>query len=132
LASGRLTSIPSNLFVVATMNEFDRGVDDVDAAFDRRFAQIYMSPSPDILAKFLANAGMDPQLSARVMEFFSWLQRSQEPAARLGQTFFLGLSSASDLRRRWAVQLSHVLRKAFRLDPDGFREVENAWNAVFE
>jgi 5-methylcytosine-specific restriction enzyme B len=33
LASGNEVSIPPNLFVIATMNSFDRGVDDVDAAF---------------------------------------------------------------------------------------------------
>jgi len=75
---------------------------------------------------------MDKMLAQRVVRFFTGLQRNPERAARLGHTFFMGLRTESDLRRRWRVQLSHVLRKAFRLNPDGFRLVEEAWNQVFQ
>ena len=131
LASGRRVSIPANLFIVATMNEFDRGVDEVDAAFDRRMARIPLQPSAPLVTKFLATAGMPPALAGRVVEFFTALQRNPERAARIGHTFFMNLKSEDDLRRRWLIQLSHVLRKAFRLNPDGFREVEVAWNRIF-
>jgi 5-methylcytosine-specific restriction enzyme B len=40
LASGREFAVPANLIFIATMNPFDRGVDEVDAAFERRFAKI--------------------------------------------------------------------------------------------
>jgi 5-methylcytosine-specific restriction protein B len=37
-------SVPENLMILATMNPFDRGVDEVDAAFERRFAKVRMEP----------------------------------------------------------------------------------------
>lgn len=132
LASGDQVQIPENLFIVATMNEFDRGVDDVDAAFDRRLARISMDPSADLVRQFLDEAGMEDPLATRVVAFFSALQRNQERAARIGHTYFIGLQTEDDLRRRWSLQLSHVLRKAFLLNPDGYRAIEAAWNAIFE
>jgi 5-methylcytosine-specific restriction protein B len=132
LASGAEVSLPPNLFIIGTMNEFDRGVDEVDAAFDRRMARVAMRPEADLVAKFLADADMESELADKVLAFFNTLQRSREPAARVGHAFFVGLSNEADLARRWLVQLSHVLTKAFGLDTSGFREVETAWNAIFK
>ena len=66
LASGTEVAIPANLFILATMNEFDRGVDEVDAAFERRFARIQMDPNPAYLDTILTRSGMPDQLRARV------------------------------------------------------------------
>jgi 5-methylcytosine-specific restriction protein B len=131
LASGEEASLAGNLFVIATMNEFDRGVDEVDAAFDRRMARISLRPNPELVAKFLSDAAMAPPLAARVVAFFNGLQRSSEHSARIGHTYFIGLRTEDDLRRRWDVQLSHVLEKAFRLNRDGFAAIQRAWENIF-
>ena len=73
LASGDECLIPPNLVFVATMNPLDRGVDDVDAAFERRFAKIAMDPSAEILEEFLRDAEMAADLSSRVMTFFKYV-----------------------------------------------------------
>ncbi|MFI5258876.1 MAG: McrB family protein [Candidatus Limnocylindrales bacterium] len=131
VASGRQTSIPDNLVLLATMNTFDRGVDDVDAAFDRRMAKIEMDPDAAIAEQFLMASGMDPILRSRVLKFFRWLQYLPEKHAHLGHTFFMGLKTEEDLDRRWRYQLVHVFRKAYRLNDDGFRKVQDAWLRVF-
>ncbi len=130
IASGREVVIPANVFVVATMNEWDRGVDDVDAAFDRRLAKIAMEPSEAILVRFLQDAEMPEPLAERVRRFFNYLRNLPEQAAHLGHTYFIGLKTELDLEVRWQLQLSHVLRKAFRLDDQGYREVQRAWREV--
>jgi 5-methylcytosine-specific restriction protein B len=131
IASGRETSLATNLVVLATMNTFDRGVDDVDAAFDRRMARIEMEPDPAFVERFLVHAGMAEELRPRVLGFFRWLQRLETRQARIGHTFFIGLKTEDDLRRRWRFQLVHVFRKAFQLNPAGFNEVQAAWDRVF-
>src|SRR5680860_20370 len=45
--------VPDNLVILATMNPLDRGVDDVDAAFERRFAKVAMEPDATIVEEFL-------------------------------------------------------------------------------
>ena len=62
LASGQTAVIPPNLVILATMNPLDRGVDEVDAAFERRFAKIAMDPDPAILVEFLDRAGVEETL----------------------------------------------------------------------
>src|ERR1700752_4416883 len=59
IANGDLIKVPSNFVILATMNPFDRGVDEVDAAFERRFAKISMDPDKALLDEILTDNGMD-------------------------------------------------------------------------
>ena len=132
LASGDECHIPPNLVFLATMNPLDRGVDDVDAAFERRFAKIAMDPNRIILLEFVAEAGMDAGLVGRVAGFFDYVndQARDNPATALGQTFFLGAKTEDDLRRLWEHQLRFFFEKAYRLDPQGHREIRERWEAM--
>jgi 5-methylcytosine-specific restriction enzyme B len=133
LASGDECSIPPNLVILATMNPLDRGVDDVDAAFERRFAKIAMDPDRVILLQFLADAGMGAPLVGRVVGFFDYVnaRARDNPATALGHTFFLGVQTEDDLRRLWEHQLRFFFEKAYRLDPQGHREVRERWEGIF-
>ena len=71
LAAGGRCSIPPNLLFIATMNPLDRGVDDVDAAFERRFAKVAMDPDPAVLRKLLDAAGLPASRRDRVIAFFN-------------------------------------------------------------
>jgi 5-methylcytosine-specific restriction protein B len=132
LASGEETELAPKLFVIATMNEFDRGVDDVDAAFDRRMARVEMAPNPELVSEFLVKSGMQAGLATRVRAFFDALQKNSEPAARIGHAYFQGLKTEEDLRRRWDVQLRYVLRKAVGLEKTRYDAIEREWNKVFD
>lgn len=132
LASGTLLHVPPNLVVLATMNALDRGVDDVDAALDRRFAKIAMDPSPGLLAQFLNQAGMSDSLRDRVLTFFRRVndQSRTNPYAALGHTYFIGVSNEDGLRRVWEHQLRFHFDKAFRLDAEGRADIDRMWNKV--
>lgn len=62
IANGLKTKVPTNFVIIATMNPFDRGVDEVDAAFERRFAKISMEPDR---LQLLAILSLDPPISLR-------------------------------------------------------------------
>ncbi|HWL44336.1 MAG TPA: AAA family ATPase [Ilumatobacter sp.] len=135
LSSGQEVSLPKNLIFLATMNPLDRGVDEVDAAFERRFAKIALDPNDGILATFLSGSGMDPQLAERVIEFFREVNRRalvDNPLAALGHTFFIGVTDEIDLQALWDHQLRFLFDKAFRLDPDGLEEVRRHWDRVLQ
>ncbi len=131
LASGRMASIPPNLVFLATMNPMDRAVDEVDAAIERRFAKIAMEPSPTILEQFLTENGMNSTLLKRVVQFFRFLLKHNNPYCRVGHAYFYNVSDAEGLQRLWEHQLRFHMERAFRLDSDGFREVENSWKRIF-
>lgn len=133
LASGQEVTLPQNLVFLATMNPHDRGVDEVDAAFERRFAKIALDPDEAILGTFLSAASMEPALAERVVEFFRYVNRRvapENPLAAVGHTYFIGVTDRDDLRGVWDHQLRFHFDKAFRLDPDGLVEVRRQWDRV--
>ena len=136
LASGDTLSVPPNLDILATMNPLDRGVDEVDAAPNRRFAKYAMDPSEDYLNTFLVKAGMPDLLRNRVLNFFRKVNRTAtsaaNPHAALGHTYFQNISGVPDLIRLWDHQLRFHFEQAYRLDNTGFEVVRNDWNRVIE
>ena len=57
LASGEELAVPKNLFIIGTMNSWDKGVDELDIALERRFAEIAISPDSAVLRRLLERKG---------------------------------------------------------------------------
>ena len=131
LASGNPVKIPRNLFFLATMNPLDRGVDEVDAALDRRFAKISMEPSAERLEALLDQNGLDEQLKNLVIRFFRFLLTNQNERCRVGHAYFRAIRSQADLQRLWDHQLRFHMAKAFKLDSESYRNIEREWNRTF-
>jgi hypothetical protein len=127
LASGRETSLPRNLYFVATMNSRDKSVVEIDDAFDRRLAKIPMDPSPAILEQFLVANDVDEPLRARVIEFFKWVNETHYP---LGHTFFLNVKDGNGLRRLWDNQLRFVFQKAFLHERETVEQIRAKYVAM--
>jgi 5-methylcytosine-specific restriction protein B len=133
LASGRPCVVPPNLVILATMNPLDRGVDEVDAAFERRFAKIAMEPSEAILNDFLVSNNVDEALSRDVRNFFRTLQRhaARTPQAAVGHTFFRDVTDVESVRAVWRYQLRFLIDKAYRLEPATGEEVRQRFTSLF-
>jgi 5-methylcytosine-specific restriction protein B len=134
LASGEEFSIPPNLIVLATMNPFDRGVDEVDAAFERRFAKIAMEPSPDILRKMLDHNGVPAYLRDRIIVFFRRANAPSltNPQATIGHTYFIDVRDEVTLRSLWDHQLRFLVEKSYRFDQEMQNELGAAFDQVLE
>lgn len=128
LASGNEFDIPKNVVFIATMNVFDRGVDEVDAAFERRFARIDMTPSVARLSSILGGNGMEANLMARVVKFFNWLQNNGDARAKVGHAYFIHAVDLASLNRLWNHSLKFVFEKAYLFNEDGLKSVTAAWN----
>jgi 5-methylcytosine-specific restriction protein B len=133
LPSGRKRSIPRNLYLIMTMNPLDRGVDEVDAAFERRFAKVNMPPDPDILATMLASQGLDSSIAKRVIAWFNRIngKAAQNPAASVGHAYFSDVVDLETLNDVWEYQLKYHVERAFTFDPDTRVEIENGWRSIF-
>jgi 5-methylcytosine-specific restriction protein B len=132
LASGKECRIPKELVILATMNPLDRGVDEVDAALERRFAKIRMEPEPATLTQMVSDAGMPDELRQRLLGFFIAVNAkvTTNPFTALGHTYFAAVSDDQGLRRVWEHQLRFHFEKAYRLDPDGLADVFARWDHV--
>ena len=129
-ASGEELTIPRNLVFVATMNAWDKGVDELDVALERRFAQIDLEPSADVLQRLLAERGAREDFVDRLIQFFEELQKSPLEMARLGHAYFLNCTDISSANSVWELRLRPTLRRACRLEPAVLKAIEDRWKEV--
>lgn len=134
IANGDQIKVPSNLIILATMNPFDRGVDEVDAAFERRFAKVAMDPDRSLLDELLTDNAMDEDLKERVLGWFSRINAnaSRNPAAAVGHAYFATATDEASLRDIWDYQLKYLVHRAFRRDDATREALETAWHHIFQ
>ncbi|MFQ8434115.1 AAA family ATPase [Amaricoccus sp. W119] len=118
LASGSALSVPANLVILATMNPWDKGVDELDVALERRFAQINMPPSPAALRTILHEKKVDPALIDRLVEFFEAVQKQRDEMVHIGHAYLANCVDEASTRRAWEYRLLPFFKKACRLDDD--------------
>lgn len=128
LASGTEMVVPENLFIIATMNPWDRGADELDMALERRFAFIDMKPDRDALRQILAANGLDVALIARTVQFFDFLQEFRVERCHLGHGYFVHAKDRDSLLRIWEFQLGYVLERACSTDSGAFAAIKQRWD----
>lgn len=134
LPSGRKISVPHNLYLIMTMNPMDKGVDEVDAAFERRFAKIAFAPDADRLNEILKSNGVEDSLSNRLLSWFRLINKRAKdvPQAAVGHAYFTSVTDVSTLRDVWQYQLQFHLDRAFRYDPATRDELVGGWQRIFQ
>jgi len=133
IANGEEVRVPSNFVIIATMNPFDRGVDEVDAAFERRFAKISMNPRVELLDEILDDNGMEGELKRRVLGWFGRINShaQKNPAAAVGHAYFTSATDEASLTDIWEYQLKYLVQRAFRRDENTRADLETAWKHIF-
>jgi 5-methylcytosine-specific restriction protein B len=132
LASGEELSVPKNLIIIGTMNPWDKGVDELDMALERRFAQVDLEPNAKTLRKLLTERGVSLAFVERVVGFFEKLQEQQLEAVRLGHAYFLRCTDEDAAQAAWRLRLRPTLRRACRLEPTLFKTIEGFWSEVMK
>ncbi|MCG6116150.1 MAG: AAA family ATPase [Mesorhizobium sp.] len=131
LSSGRTLIVPSNLIVLATMNPWDKGVDELDIALERRFAQIDVPPSAKALREILERKDVDSAFIDRVVGFFEGVQQLDDEMVHLGHAYFGNCLDEDSARRAWNFRLYPFFKKACRLDKETLAEVRRLWSRSF-
>jgi 5-methylcytosine-specific restriction protein B len=127
LASGDPLAVPRNLVILATMNPWDKGVDDLDIALERRFAQIDMLPDVDALREILTKKGSAPEFIGIIAEFFSSIQKLDDEMVRLGHAYFGNCVDPVSSHAIWKFRLHPFFKKACRLNRDLLSRIEQLW-----
>lgn len=120
LPSGDRRTVPDNLYLIATMNPVDRGADDVDLAFGRRFGTIQMDPSTDILRTRLQELGCPGNIMGGIIEWMNSCNKtcSELELPGLGHAFFWEASDLLALKRSWRLQIKPHLHRLLRFEKD--------------
>ena len=132
LSSGRPYSVPDNLVVICTMNPWDRGVEELDLALERRFAKIHFEPKVELLREALANSALSENRKSKLEQFFFLTSRHSNRLCSLGHAYFLKVKDDSSLKRLWDHQLSFHFERVLKNDPEQLAAIKAAWNRIFD
>jgi 5-methylcytosine-specific restriction enzyme B len=130
LASGTTMSIPQNLVILATMNPWDRGVDEVDIALERRFAHIEMPPDSAILRELLSPGDFSDTDIDAIVHFFEAIQKLPNRFVHIGHAYFARARDQESVKRLWDLQLRHHFERACRSNTADFAHISRLWETL--
>lgn len=130
VASGEEMSVPKNLFLIGTMNPWDRGVDELDMALERRFAQVDLWPSASVLEALLVRGNAPAPLLTAIISFFDELQRKEVDEVHLGHAYFLQCLDNESTKASWRLRILPSLRRACRFDREMLEEILGDWDRL--
>lgn len=128
--SEKVTSIPHNVIIIATMNPYDKSVVDLDSAMERRFEIIELLPNPSILKGMLENNNVGGPKLGNLVKFFR-IANEHAPHG-FGHTYFKDCKTDQDLVLLWNHKLRFIFEKMFRYNEDSYTEVKNAFIAILD
>lgn len=129
LPSGEKASIPPNVSIIATMNPLDRSVDEIDAAFERRFAKVAMGPDSGVLDDRLRENGVEDGLRVALLQWFVDIN-AQVDVAHMGHAYFWDVTDPDSLNDIWEHQVQHHVNRAFRFDEQNRERLIAAFDSV--
>jgi 5-methylcytosine-specific restriction endonuclease McrBC GTP-binding regulatory subunit McrB len=110
--------VPSNLYIIGTMNTADRSIEALDAALRRRF---WFIPCPPKEALLHDVPGLDVNLRQMLTVINARLERLLDRDHCIGHSYFMGLAKAVEpldaLRRAFANKVLPLLEEYFYGDP---------------
>ncbi|GAB6065470.1 hypothetical protein JCM9492_05620 [Aquifex pyrophilus] len=101
--------IPTNLYIIGTMNTLDKSTIDIDFALMRRFKFFEIGPDKEVLRKILKENGVENDLIEKIIDVFEKIQEFYP----LGHAYFKDVKSKQDLKLLWEHQLSFLLKEYF-------------------
>jgi 5-methylcytosine-specific restriction enzyme B len=106
--SRELFSVPTNLYIIGTMNSADRSVEALDTALRRRFAFVEMAPEPERLSIV---DGVDLRRLLEVVNLRIEALRDRDH--RIGHAYFMGIGSLDALTAAFADRVIPLLKEYF-------------------
>lgn len=122
--------IPSNVYIIGTMNTADRSIALVDYALRRRFAFITLSPDYDVLRHYQRHYGFDRdannfiklkeviKLEKLIKTFKNLNQQINDPHYELGISFFLVEDLDEAIEDIWTMEVEPYLEEYFYDNPE--------------
>lgn len=128
--TGKPMSIPKNLLLIGTMNNFDRSITQLDLALLRRFDHIEITPSAEAVDAFLGALSKDQRQI--IVEWFESLQ-TQLPteSGGIGHTYFKNVKHAEDMQTIWHYRMRPYCEQLLELDPDKFENVSRSFDGMY-
>ena len=114
-------SVPSNLYLVGTMNTADRGIALLDTALRRRFDFIEMMPDVGLVEVDIEGVDGQAMLTAMNERITVHLDREHQ----IGHTYLIGVTTIDDLAETFQRRIMPLLQEYFYDDWAKIRSVLN-------
>ena len=137
--------VPSNLYIIGTMNTADKSVEALDAALRRRFSFVEMPPQPELIRELHPNNGVinDVQITINLINLLDTvnvrLEKLLDKNHKIGHSYFLSLQTLDELRQCFQLKIIPLLQEYFFGDfakiglviGEGFVEAVDLNNNIF-
>jgi 5-methylcytosine-specific restriction protein B len=104
-------SIPSNLYIIGTMNSTDKSIALIDIALRRRFTFIHMRPNPELVKYHNAK------------ELMIKLNEKLDSEYKIGHSYFMNIKNDEDLAFVCRYKIKPLLEEYFYGDKEGLKEI---------
>ncbi|MDD2716801.1 MAG: AAA family ATPase [Candidatus Wallbacteria bacterium] len=118
--SGENFCVPSNLYIIGTMNTADRSIEALDTALRRRFIFEKFSPKLNVLERNPNVQNMKSQLGIDLVKLLKMINERiavlYDKDHRIGHSFFLNMVSLNDLVSTFENKIMPLLQEYFYSD----------------
>ncbi|WP_326908691.1 AAA family ATPase [Sedimentibacter sp. MB31-C6] len=110
-------TVPSNIYIIGTMNTADRSIAAIDTALRRRFTFVEIGPDSNVLSQagnYIVNDKIDltklmDTMNDRIMERL-------DGDHRIGHAYFMGIETLTNLYQTWYYKILPLLGEYFYND----------------
>ena len=116
-SGGELFRVPTNVYIIGTMNTADRSIALVDHALRRRFSFIRLSPNYDVLTRHLNSKGYP---AAGLVSLLKEINKAiDDPNYEIGISYFLKDDNLKEVMRViWVGEIEPYLEEFFYDQPE--------------
>lgn len=117
-------TVPSNLYMIGTMNTADRSIAAIDTALRRRFTFVEIEPDSSILSQYdnhIVNDNVDltKLMDALNDKILDRLDRDH----RIGHAYFMGIELLKNLYQTWYYRILPLLGEYFYNDIESLTSI---------
>lgn len=125
--SGESFGVPSNVYILGTMNTADRSISMMDTALRRRFEFVEKMPDSDVIRENVGDNGILDDIDvAGILDILNKRIRVlYDREHTLGHAFFIGIQSIEELQKTFENKILPLLQEYFY---DDFRKIKAVLN----
>ena len=116
--------VPSNLYIVATMNSTDKSIATVDIALRRRFTFLKMEPKLELVTY--------PQAKKLMEELNKHISQKLNDDYKLGHSYFMKVQNDEDLEFVKEYKIKPLLEEYFYADDENYKKAINLLKEVVD